>query len=127
MADQYLLGWILASVLGLVALYRTLVKRNDDRRSALVEKRSECVKSVMVSNGECRSTDGDVDVIIVGAGVAGAALAHTLGKVREYASFEPLEFHFLGKQTHLFSFLVDLNRYGILIAVCDEAHALEFF
>ncbi|CAL8996169.1 unnamed protein product [Prunus brigantina] len=80
MADQYLLGWILASVLGLVALYRTLVKRNDDRRSVLVEKRSECVKSVMVSNGECRSTDGDVDVIIVGAGVAGAALAHTLGK-----------------------------------------------
>ncbi|BBG95126.1 FAD/NAD(P)-binding oxidoreductase family protein [Prunus dulcis] len=80
MADQYLLGWILASVLGLVALYRTLVKRNDDRRSALAEKRSECVKSVMVSNGECRSIDGDVDVIIVGAGVAGAALAHTLGK-----------------------------------------------
>ena len=35
-------------------------------------------------NGECRSKNGggdDVDVIIVGAGVAGAALAHTLGKV----------------------------------------------
>lgn len=106
MADQYLLGWILASVLGLVALYRALVKRNDDRRSALVEKRSECVKSVMVSNGECRSTDGDVDVIIVGAGVAGAALAHTLGKVREYASFEPLSFIFSANKHICFHFLL---------------------
>ncbi|KAM0963477.1 hypothetical protein ACFX13_022876 [Malus domestica] len=33
---------------------------------------SECVKSVMVSNGEGRSIDGDVDVIIVGAGVTGS-------------------------------------------------------
>ncbi|KAF2324991.1 hypothetical protein GH714_022106 [Hevea brasiliensis] len=33
------------------------------------------------TNGECRSDDdADVDVIIVGAGVAGSALAHTLGK-----------------------------------------------
>ncbi|KAM1289267.1 hypothetical protein ACFX13_016916 [Malus domestica] len=82
MADQYLLGWIFATVLGVVFLYRALAKRSDEKGRGLVEEenRSECVKSVMVSNGECRSTDGDVDVIIVGAGVAGAALAHTLGK-----------------------------------------------
>ena len=39
------------------------------------------ISSVMTTAavaGECRS---DSDVIIVGAGVAGAALAHTLGKV----------------------------------------------
>lgn len=78
--DQYLLGWILASVLGLVAAYSTVAKRRSNRRALLAE-RSECVKSVTVSNAaECRSAEDDVDVIIVGAGVAGSALAHTLGK-----------------------------------------------
>lgn len=75
--DQYLLGWILASVLGLIA-----VAKSWSNRRALLAERSECVKSVTVSNAaECRSAEDDVDVIIVGAGVAGSALAHTLGKV----------------------------------------------
>lgn len=78
--DQYLLGWILASVLGLIAAYSTVAKRRSNRRALLAE-RSECVKSVTVSNAaECRSAEDDADVIIVGAGVAGSALAHTLGK-----------------------------------------------
>lgn len=78
--DQYLLGWILASVLGLIAVYSTVAKSRSNRR-ALLPERSECLKSVTVSNpAECRSAEDDVDVIIVGAGVAGSALAHTLGK-----------------------------------------------
>ena len=42
--------------------------------------KDECVKSS--ANGECCSGfGGGIDVIVVGAGVAGSALAHTLGKV----------------------------------------------
>jgi hypothetical protein len=35
------------------------------------------------------ATEGEIDVIIVGAGVAGAALAHTLGKVFLAGSHNP--------------------------------------
>lgn len=81
MVDQYALGLILTSVLGFVVLlYNLMAKKNRSRVSS--EARSEGVQTVTTSiNGECRSIEGDVDVIIVGAGVAGSALAHTLGKV----------------------------------------------
>jgi squalene monooxygenase len=80
MVDQSLLGWILAPVLGLLAIYTLVVKKN--RVGVSSETRGECVKSVATTtNGECRSGNSDIDVIIVGAGVAGAALAHTLAKV----------------------------------------------
>ncbi|KAG7966475.1 hypothetical protein I3843_08G053600 [Carya illinoinensis] len=80
MVDPYALGWSFASVLmGLVALYILVDKKNRSRVSS--ETRSEGVERVTtITRGECRSTDGDADVIIVGAGVAGSALAHTLGK-----------------------------------------------
>jgi squalene monooxygenase len=81
MMDQSLFGWILASVLGLVAIYYSFVAKKK-RAGVSSEARSECVESVTTTtNGECGSGKGDVDVIIVGAGVAGAALAHTLAKV----------------------------------------------
>lgn len=82
MVDQYTLGGILASVFALVAIY-TLVakkKKNNNRRDS-PNARSESVNGVATAKGECRSTNSDADVIVVGAGVAGAALAHTLGKV----------------------------------------------
>lgn len=97
--DQYLLGWILASVLGLIAVYSTVAKSRSNRRALLAE-RSECVKSVTVSNAaECRSAEDDVDVIIVGAGVAGSALAHTLGKV---LNCFPLFIFSVNKLTYIF-------------------------
>ena len=78
--DQSLFGWILASVLGIVAIYSLVAKKK--RAGVSSEARSECVESVTTTtNGECGFGNGDVDVIIVGAGVAGAALAHTLAKV----------------------------------------------
>lgn len=80
MVDPYTMGWILASVLGLIALYYLVVK-NKNHGEPSPENESECVKSVAPINEECRSKKGDADVIIVGAGVAGSALAHTLGKV----------------------------------------------
>ncbi|GLT41206.1 hypothetical protein SLA2020_152880 [Shorea laevis] len=77
MADQYVWGWILGSLLALGALFTMTVRK---RKRDGISGRSEFVKSVSAVNGKCRSDNGDVDVIIVGAGVAGAALAHTLGK-----------------------------------------------
>lgn len=82
MADLSVLGWILCSALSLFALY-SLAFGGASRNHASPEKRNELSETVTTSAGECRSEkrNGDADVIIVGAGVAGAALAHTLGKV----------------------------------------------
>ncbi|KAM1380640.1 hypothetical protein ACFX2I_022341 [Malus domestica] len=44
--------------------------RNFSKSYQMASSGSRCVKSVMVSNGECRSIDGDIDVIIIGAGDA---------------------------------------------------------
>ncbi|KAK2398718.1 Squalene epoxidase 1 [Trifolium repens] len=79
--DLYLLGWILSSILSLFALYSLIYdgKRNCD----VTEKVNQRVDSVNSTDaGEIKSEklNGDADVIIVGAGVAGAALAYTLGK-----------------------------------------------
>nr|GMD91363.1 squalene monooxygenase-like [Ipomoea batatas] len=77
MVDQYLAGTLLAGVFGIVAAYALFFRRNGGRSE------KDGVKTTAIIDGECRSRDGggdDVDIIIVGAGVAGAALAHTLGK-----------------------------------------------
>lgn len=80
MVDQGILGWIFASLLGFV-VFRSVLLKNKKKGGVSVEIRDECVKST--ANGECRSKTAceEADVIIVGAGVAGAALANTLGKV----------------------------------------------
>ncbi|RDX66123.1 hypothetical protein CR513_55144 [Mucuna pruriens] len=80
MLDPYVIGWILCSVLSLFALYSLTFAGTSHRPSP--EKRTELSETVTTTAGECRSenSNGDTDVIIVGAGVAGAALAHTLGK-----------------------------------------------
>lgn len=50
---------------------------------------------------ECSPEHGSIDdVIIVGAGVAGAALAHTLGKVNSFFFFSLLKSFFLGTKVH---------------------------
>uniref|UniRef100_A0A2P2MPN7 Squalene monooxygenase n=1 Tax=Rhizophora mucronata TaxID=61149 RepID=A0A2P2MPN7_RHIMU len=84
MTEQSVLAWILASALGLFTLFvYVAARRKDSNRRALLEARRESVKNIATTSGECISSCGsyiDADVIIVGAGVAGAALAHTLGK-----------------------------------------------
>ena len=108
MVDERALGWILASLLGLFALYKLAVKSKNSNSKASPVKRSECVKSTETTNGECRSKSDDVDVIIVGAGVAGSALAHTLGKVKfrfRFLFFFLIVFlHFLCRRTVLYDF-----------------------
>nr|KYP34787.1 Squalene monooxygenase [Cajanus cajan] len=80
MVDPYVLGWILCSVLTLFALH-SLAFRGTSRRAS-PENRNDFSETVTTTAGECRSgnRNSDADVIIVGAGVAGAALAYTLGK-----------------------------------------------
>ncbi|KAK7311398.1 hypothetical protein RJT34_09519 [Clitoria ternatea] len=80
MVDPYVLGSIICSVLSLLVLRYLLFARSIRRAS--LETVSQCVENITTAAGQCRSfnRDGDLDVIIVGAGVAGAALAHTLGK-----------------------------------------------
>lgn len=83
MEEHYVLGLVLASLLGFLLVYALFFKKNDRRDSVEAVKSTTATTTTAIS-GECRSRNGagdDVDVIIVGAGVAGAALAHTLGKV----------------------------------------------
>ncbi|XP_038886247.1 squalene monooxygenase SE1-like [Benincasa hispida] len=82
MVDHCAFGWILSALFAFViALSFFLAPRRNRRvEGTHSTPRSDCLRSSSTTNGECRSIDGDADVIIVGAGVAGSALAHTLGK-----------------------------------------------
>nr|XP_023872649.1 squalene monooxygenase-like [Quercus suber]POE85634.1 squalene monooxygenase [Quercus suber] len=78
--DHYALGAIFVSVFALVVAIYSFVAA---KKKVAGEARTEAVNCVAAAaaNGECRSANAaDADVIIVGAGVAGSALAHTLGK-----------------------------------------------
>lgn len=77
--NEYIVGIFVASLLGIVVLF--LLK---DGRSKKIAKKVKNDGSVFVTSEEKDRLDNgfkDPDVVIVGAGVAGAALAHTLGKV----------------------------------------------
>lgn len=82
MADQYTWGLILGAVLGLVAVYNLglLALYNLVMRSKSEDNGADSLRKTPTPalNGECPF---DADVIVVGAGVAGAALANTLAKV----------------------------------------------
>ncbi|CAI9777206.1 unnamed protein product [Fraxinus pennsylvanica] len=82
MVDRDVLGFVLAAVFGFAIFYGFLIfrKTGGTRKSCLQE---ETASTTVIDGGESRSKDGGgdyFDIIIVGAGVAGAALAHTLGK-----------------------------------------------
>ncbi|KAK6254052.1 hypothetical protein QUC31_015772 [Theobroma cacao] len=76
MAYQYIVGGVIASLLGFVFLYNSLVRGLKKTRTSSMEFPVEN-RVKKTGNGEVA---GATDVIIVGAGVAGAALAYTLGK-----------------------------------------------
>ncbi|WOL03072.1 squalene monooxygenase [Canna indica] len=69
MADQYLLGTVVASILGFLLLF---VLHSRRRRSITAAGQG--------NSGSLLTGNGEADVIVVGAGVAGSALAYTLGK-----------------------------------------------
>lgn len=79
--DQYIVGIFVISLLGFILLFSLFrdVKSNSkkkDRRSVVGD-----LSEVDRSSDEGRHNSGEPDVIVVGAGVAGAALAYTLAKV----------------------------------------------
>ena len=69
---------LLAAVLVAAVLGR---RRRPPARAPLVEGKPAPEDGRAVGDGEGAAGDGGTDVIIVGAGVAGSALAYTLGKV----------------------------------------------
>ncbi|CAI9303138.1 unnamed protein product [Lactuca saligna] len=84
MVDQLVMGSIFASVVGFMIIYAFFVMKNVRKVLPAGDgnsngKPSSVTTNTICINGECTSAD-DADIIIVGAGVAGAALAHTLGK-----------------------------------------------
>ena len=99
--DQYALGAIVVSVFALVvAIYSFVAAKKKVAGEARTEASVNCVAAAAAANGECRSANAaDADVIIVGAGVAGSALAHTLGKVRQIFFHFVFSSFFLGNQT----------------------------
>ncbi|XP_009784486.1 squalene epoxidase 3 [Nicotiana tabacum] len=87
MMDKYIVPTFFVSLLGFLLLYilrprlRTgpYYKKKDPKTSQKCDTQN--VISSNLTNGECKLEKGsDADIIIVGAGVAGAALAHTLAK-----------------------------------------------
>ncbi|KAK4428745.1 Squalene monooxygenase SE1 [Sesamum alatum] len=81
MVDLTLLGFVLAALFGFLGLYSYGLLRKS-QRSCSGEQGDDFASTTttVIDEGECGSRDGGCDVIIVGAGVAGAALAYTLGK-----------------------------------------------
>ncbi|XP_027094267.1 squalene monooxygenase SE1-like isoform X2 [Coffea arabica] len=87
--DQYVWETILAVALGFVAVYGILARNANARRKSFgkggaEDREPRDTATTTPIDGIFRSKNNDAsddaDVIIVGAGVAGAALAHTLGK-----------------------------------------------
>ncbi|PWA96591.1 squalene epoxidase, FAD/NAD(P)-binding domain protein [Artemisia annua] len=83
MSDHTFIASVFASlVTGFVLIYAFFVLKNVRKVAPHNNSSSSVTTKTVCINGECRShdDDDDADVIVVGAGVAGAALAHTLGK-----------------------------------------------
>ncbi|XVF21292.1 hypothetical protein REPUB_Repub12eG0077900 [Reevesia pubescens] len=80
MVSQYLLAGILASVLGLIVLLYKKIRKE----AIFSSKKSQKEKCLISSDNGLIPHDSEkdesADIIIVGAGVAGSALAYTLGK-----------------------------------------------
>ncbi|KAA8549890.1 hypothetical protein F0562_001574 [Nyssa sinensis] len=77
--DQFILGGAIASLLGFVLLYYSFQVKKKSNRASIEIRSDEQVENP--DDGECQpGTAGNTEIIIVGAGVAGSALACTLGK-----------------------------------------------
>ncbi|KAL9173736.1 hypothetical protein ABFS82_02G008000 [Erythranthe guttata] len=73
--EQYVFGGLIAWIIGLILLYRLL--ENSSKITIKETIRSDAQKS---SENAVSKKDGPPDVVIVGAGVAGSALAYSLAK-----------------------------------------------
>lgn len=84
--DQFFLGELLAFVIGFMVLYSFFRKREKNNSSASAEN-TRGLSNDHANDLTTRSSEsdaaGNADVIVVGAGVAGSALAYTLAKVTQ--------------------------------------------
>ncbi|XWS29673.1 hypothetical protein CRYUN_Cryun24cG0050000 [Craigia yunnanensis] len=81
--DNYIVGTFLVSLFGFVFLFILRRTNNSKKKIEKVSREFKIQTDAVngIGMGECLPENGSGDdVIIVGAGVAGAALAHTLGK-----------------------------------------------
>ncbi|KAF5749692.1 Squalene monooxygenase isoform 1 [Tripterygium wilfordii] len=77
--DRYIAGTFFASLLGLLLL--CIFRFNDKQRKATIKGSNATLKTTSSTRGDYSPDTGSgTDVIVVGAGVAGSALAYTLGK-----------------------------------------------
>lgn len=79
--DHLILTTFFASLFAFLLLYLLRRRSND------ILNRSKKIRSKIDETLTMKSGGDGVDIIIVGAGVAGAALAHTLGKVISFFVF----------------------------------------
>ncbi|XP_008798906.2 squalene monooxygenase SE1-like [Phoenix dactylifera] len=76
MLAEYLFGGVISSLLGLLLLLRLRRAKEKNKRTRIA---GALAKAVEESRPQAVG-DGGTDVIVVGAGVAGSSIAHTLGK-----------------------------------------------
>lgn len=90
--DHYIVGTLIA--VGFLFLF--IFRRNDNRELKKDSTTYEAQNDVFRSSVDDGNNGSPTDVIIVGAGVAGAALAHTLGKVKLFSSliYLGMQFHY---------------------------------
>lgn len=81
MIDLYIFSGFVASLFGFVLLYNLRRKIRKTKGTKVVGGEESIKTSATAGHVLRKEDDGDADIIIVGAGVAGAALAYTLGKV----------------------------------------------
>lgn len=81
---EYVFGGVVASLLGFLLMFPFQGKSRKGGMTRNAEIKGRLSKSAECGSGE--ACEGSSDVIVVGAGVAGSALACALGKVRSEVS-----------------------------------------
>ncbi|XP_020579137.1 squalene monooxygenase-like [Phalaenopsis equestris] len=82
MLQRYIFGGIVASLLGFLLLLISRDKKKKKNNEPVNSGDSAAIPMTGCDGGgaECAHADDEVEAIVVGAGVAGSALAYTLGK-----------------------------------------------
>lgn len=89
MDNKYIAGTFFASVFGSLVVYILRLRSSQlkSKQKAHANGPGFEIQSDQMAVDKCRSgKESDTDVIIVGAGVVGAALSHTLGKVESLST-----------------------------------------
>jgi hypothetical protein len=86
--NQHVLWTFFASLFGFLLLYTLRCNNNSNKTKTKKNNFPQESAKETFADGECSPVNGSgTDVIIVGAGVVGSALAYTLGKVRFFFFF----------------------------------------